>query len=127
MTWWNRYIGIPYTQAHCWELVRRVYADRLAIHLPEYGEIDAANLVAVARGMAQAEAGAEWRAVHHPQAFDVCLMRGRSRVWHVGVMVDARRVLHTERATGAVLVSVHDTAMRGRVTGYRRHATQVQP
>ena len=121
MTWWHPYIGLPYERAHCWELVRRVYADQLGLDLPAYGEIDAANLVAVARGMAEAEAADCWHPVDRPQAFDVALMRGRSRVWHVGVMVDDRRVLHTERATGAVLVGVQDTAMRGRVTGYRRH------
>ena len=85
--------------------------------LPSYGEIDARDLIAVARGMASAQEA--WDIVDDPQAFDVVLMRGRSRVWHVGVMTDPAHVLHTERATDAVRVRLVD--IRGRVQGFRRY------
>jgi cell wall-associated NlpC family hydrolase len=127
MAWWAAYIGLPYDQAHCWELVRRVYADKLGLNLPTYGEIDARDLAAVSRVMQSDAQGDAWRAVTEPQALDVVLLAGRSRVAHVGVMVDTARLLHTERASDCVLVQVTNPAIAGRVLGYRRHASQVQP
>lgn len=121
MAWWSQYIGLPYDRAHCWELVRRVYADRAGIELPTYGEIDARDLMRVARAM-QGDAGQEpWVPVDNPQALDVVLLSGRARVAHVGVMVDAGRVMHTEQATGCVLLAVTNPAIAGRIMGYRRH------
>ena len=120
--WWGQYIGLPYADAHCWELVRRVYADRAGVALPSYGEIDARQLVAVARAIETGAAGDRWIPATHPQELDVALMRGRSRVWHVGVMVGPRHVLHTEQATNAVVVPLSHPLVAGRITGYRRYA-----
>ena len=122
--WWGRYIGLPYEQAHCWALVRRVYADRLGLDLPTYGEIDARDLARVARAMRDAADTGPWCAVDSPQPFDVVLMAGRSRTAHVGIMVDSTRLLHTESATGCVLASVTNPAVAGRVLGYRRHTSR---
>jgi cell wall-associated NlpC family hydrolase len=120
--WWGKYIGLPYADAHCWELVRRVYQDRMGVDLPSYGEVSARDLVKVARTMADGAAGDGWLPVAIPQALDVALMRGRHHVWHVGVMVDPANVLHTEIATGAVVVPVSHPMVRGRITGFRRYA-----
>ena len=119
--WWAKYIGTPYAEAHCWELVRRVYADQRGIDLPSYGEIDAVKLVEVARAMAEAQTDEIWTPVAKGEMFDVALLRGRSQVWHVGVMVDPCHILHTERATDAVVVPVTHPLMAGRITGYRRY------
>jgi cell wall-associated NlpC family hydrolase len=121
VTWWGAYVGLPYAEAHCWELIRRIYADRLSVDLPSYGEIDARDLVKVARAMQTGAAGDRWRAVETPAEFDVVLMRGRSQVWHVGITTDAAHVLHTEIATGAVRLRLDHPLIRGRVTGYRRY------
>ena len=119
--WWAKYVGLPYEEAHCWELVRRVYAAERDIDLPTYGEIDAAKLVEVARAMAEAQAAEIWSPVQQGEAFDVALLRGRAQVWHVGIMVGPRHILHTERATNAVVVPLAHPLIAGRVTGYRRY------
>lgn len=121
MTWWSKYVGTPFAEAHCWELVRRVYQDRLGVALPDYGEVDARDLVRVAREIEQGQAGEHWQPVQNPQDMDVALMRGRARVWHVGVMVGQRHVLHTEAATDAVLVPLAHPLVKGRITGFRRY------
>ena len=121
MAWWARYIGLPYDQAHCWELVRRVYADRAGIDLPTYGEIDARDLARVSRAIDAASDVEPWRVVDTPQALDVVRLSGRTRVAHVGVMVDDKRLMHTEHATGCVLLTVTNPAIAGRIMGYRRH------
>jgi len=129
MEWWGRYVGLPFLDGgrdlsglDCWGLVRMVYAERLGVALPEYGEISAKDLVRVARAM---EVGKNdgWQTVSVPQALDVALMRsgqGGRLVVHVGVMVDNRRVLHVEQATAAVVVPVSHFSVAGRIMGYRR-------
>ena len=119
--WWGKFICIPYTVAHCWQLVRLVYAERMGVVLPSYAEIDSTRLLAVARAM-EADKDAEcWQPVTAPQALDVCLLRGRAAIWHVGVMTDPHHVLHTEKATNAVRVPIDSLEMRGRVQGFRRY------
>jgi cell wall-associated NlpC family hydrolase len=126
--WFHQYVGLPFGESYgevtCWSLVRRVYADNLGILLPEYGEISATDLVRVSKAM---EAGKDdgWQAVDDPQAFDVCIMRaprGREAVSHVGVMIDAERLLHVEAASAAVVVPVKHVSVAGRILGYRRRA-----
>lgn len=126
--WLRDHIGLPFGEGDgavtCWGLVRRVYAARLGVDLPVYGEIAADDLVRVARAMRR---GADdgWRAVAEPRPLDVVLMRGPGggqAVVHVGVMADAARMLHAERATGSVLVPLAHWTVAGRIAGFRRLA-----
>ena len=58
--WWDSYIGLPFGEGPgevtCWSLVVRVYAERLGVTLPAYGEISAHDLACVARAMEAAKA-----------------------------------------------------------------------
>jgi len=127
LPWWAAYVGLPFGegpgQVTCWSLVCRVYADRLGVELPPYGEISARDLLRIAKAM---DAGKDdgWRAVAPPAPFDVCLMRsgqgGGASVVHVGVMIDPARVLHVEAASAAVVVPVTHYSVAGRIVGYRR-------
>lgn len=83
MSEWARYVGLPYEELDCWALVRRVYREQLGVEL-------AADPLA---------ARAQVVEVEKPRAFDVALLRSR----HVGVMIDAKRVLHTSRGQNAVV------------------------
>lgn len=128
MTWFAPYIGLPFGEeapaVTCWGLVCRIYAEQLAVHLPSYGEIPARDLIRVAHAM-KAGDGDGWLRVDEPRAFDVVAMRapqgGRSVV-HVGVMIDALRMIHVEAATAAVIVPVRHWSVSGRILGYRRRA-----
>lgn len=128
MTWTGRYVGRPFGEGKgeftCWALLRAVYAEQLGIDLPAYGEIGAADLLRVARAMERDKDSDPWREVVEPRAFDVAVMRRRKVAGHVGVMVDANRVLHVEKATNACIEDVRDWPVRHRLVGFRRHATQ---
>lgn len=122
------YVGVPFGtgpgQDTCWSLVARVYREQLGVDLPAYGEVSATDLLRIAKAMDQGQQDG-WVPVEAPAAFDVCLMRGpqgRAAVVHVGVMVDAVRVLHVERASAAVVVSVAHFMVAQRIAGYRRRA-----
>ncbi|KFI24361.1 hypothetical protein CG51_18175, partial [Haematobacter missouriensis] len=75
------YIGVEYGEEPekftCWSLVQQVYADQLGIELPIYGEIEASDLLRVARAMDEGQASDGWIEVMEPQEYDVILMRAR--------------------------------------------------
>jgi cell wall-associated NlpC family hydrolase len=128
--WAAPYIGLPFGQGPgqvtCWSLVCRVYADRLGLALPAYGEVSATDLARIARAMRDGSGAADgWQAVDAPAEFDVVLMRGPQggrAVVHVGVVAGATRVLHVEAASHAVLVGMDHWSVRDRILGWRRHA-----
>lgn len=127
--WWSEYVGRPFgtgpAEDTCWSLVRRIYATHLGRDLPEYGEISARDLLRVARAM---EGGKDdgWIVPYLPAPFDVVLMRsprgGPAVVCHVGVLTDARHLLHVEAATACVRVPLRHASVAGRILGYRRLA-----
>ncbi len=127
MTWWGRYVGVPYGgeegEETCWTLVRRVLFEQRGVSLPDYGEIRADDLAAVARGLRDGAEADQWRAVDVPCAFDVVLMRHpqHARVGHVGVMVSGYAVLHVERASASAVVPIDHFAISSRILGFRRH------
>lgn len=131
MSWAGRYVGLPFVNGgrdrrgvDCWGLVRLVYADCLGIDLPTYGEISAGELRRIAGAVGEAQTTETWRQAETPQPFDVVVMRaGTSAIGaHVGVSVDARRVLHVERDSATCIEEINTPMMRHRVTGFWRHS-----
>ena len=128
MSFWGKYIGVPFVDGgrdlagfDCWGAIWLAYRER-GIELPDYGEISALDLRRVAR---EIEGGQEaWQPVETPREFDVVLLRLYNRRWigHVGLMVDGRRMLHTEKASAAVVVALDHYTVRNRVAGFRRFA-----
>lgn len=126
--WSASFVGAPFVELgrgpafDCWGLVRAVYAARLDVTLPDYGEISASDLVRVARTMGPAADTDPWASVDQPQEFDLAIMSWPGRRWpgHVGVMIDARTVLHVEAASAACLVPLDHHSIRHRVLGFRR-------
>lgn len=127
MNWWGKYVGIPFLDRgrdmaglDCWGLVRLIYAQERGIELPDYGEVSSTDLLRVARSL---DAGSErWLPVEVPEAFDLVAMRLYDRAWigHVGVMVDARTMIHTEDKIAVAVVPVNHFSVRCRIASYRR-------
>lgn len=126
--WVTPYVGIPFLDGgrdragcDCWGLVRLVFAEVLGIELPTYGEISARDLARVTRTIRDHSALAPWLPVAgDARPFDVLVMAGRPQ--HVGVMVDARHVLHVEAATAAVIVpAARSPQVRWRRLSLHRH------
>lgn len=130
MTWAAKYIGLPFKDGgrdasglDCWGCVCLCYKECLGIALPSYGEISAADLLRVRREIAAGAASGPWRQVTAPRPFDVVVMRlptGKGH-GHVGLVADARHVLHVEAGSGVALERMDSATMRGRIMGYWRH------
>lgn len=144
MEWWSKYVGITFGVHTCWSLIQEIYRDRHGIVLPLHGELSAryvaasevmrtgsasaTRMIAAKKAVADAievgEADESWRPVTIPAEYDVVLMSviaGRRRIGHVGIAVSAKRMLHIEKATGAVVVPFTHPSVVGRICGYRRH------
>ncbi len=128
MSWHGKYIGIPFVDGgrdkdglDCWGLIRLVYAEQLGIDLPGYGEVSASELTRIARSMYGAQE--RWDVVAPPMPFDLVAMRfyGRSWVGHVGLMVDDRHMIHTEKATAVVCIPLNHFTVRDRIDSIRRY------
>lgn len=128
------YVGIPWIDGgrnlsgcDCWGLVRLVHAREADIELPSYGEIAAADLLAVARSMRHDAFADPWRRVTDEprRQMDVVLMRrlgdsGRAPV-HVGIMVDAARMLHIVEAADSHTVPLDHPTVKPRILDFFRH------
>jgi hypothetical protein len=131
--WTNDYIGIPYLSggrdragSDCWGLVRLVYREQYGIDLPSYGEIDydAANIAQTAGLIADHRD--QWQDVQDPCAGDVVLLRIEGYPAHVGVMIDATRMLHVHRdGLTSCIERLDGGSWRHRIEGYYRHAERL--
>ncbi len=137
--WAGVYVGIPYRDhgsdwsgCDCWGLVRLIYRQRAGITLPDYAGdyADEADTEGVGRCVEAARVSGTWSLIDGPPvAFDVVEMLSVLRArngWsypplHVGVLVAADWLIHTEAATGARLVRRDDRALGKRVAGFWRH------
>lgn len=131
---WQRYVGIPFDVSRkrgtdCWGLVRKVYASELGIQLPEYADVSANDLLAVAKTIRKQHAMFPWKRISGtPHPFDVVLMRGISAAnarapVHVGIIVSGKSMLHIEESTGAsAIVALSALTIRSRIIGFYRHA-----
>lgn len=129
------YVGITFRDGgrdrggcDCWGLVRLMHLEEAGIELPSYGEIGSDELLAIARTMAGAtSAGDVWRRVDEEprRRLDVVVMKGLDEAArvpvHVGVMLDGKRMLHTERHVDSHSVLLDHPSVRSRIVGIYRH------
>jgi cell wall-associated NlpC family hydrolase len=135
VSWANAYVGIPFRERgrdrsglDCWGLVRLVLAEQRGIALPSFasdytGEDgrEIAQLIAEHHGIGDEVPPS------NEQPLDLALFRmpcaGGLLPWHVGIVVDAGRVLHVTRYLGASAIeSTRGPRLRHLLAGFRRVA-----
>ena len=133
------YVGIPFENGgrvregcDCWGLVRLVLAEVAGIDLPTYGEISADELLKIAHAIEFERASPDWIDVSAMQRrpLDVVVMRrfgeaGRAPV-HCGVMLDARRMLHTMQSADSHVVGLGHASVNTRILAIYRHRQLIE-
>lgn len=119
-SWAGQYVGLPFkkngtspeTGIDCWNLVRLVLVEQRQIMLPEQG------------GPVEG-----WTLCQDtPKAFDVVVMgavvgRGSPSPPHVGIMLDAERMLHIDEGRTSHILPLHHPFVRVRSFDIYRHVS----
>lgn len=137
MHWSFKYVGLPYDDFNCWELVRYVYDSEWGVALPEYAgdyldEEESEIISALIAG--ESSKPETWTVVAKKQDSNLVQFMPPKEgdvLWswiasprhpsHVGVVVDETLMLHTRKATGAIVQSYRDRITSPKVEGIYRH------
>lgn len=109
-------IGIPYKQMNCFQLAQAFYRDVLGKDLKHYCDVipkertDIQNLIFSNVG--------DFEKVESPQFGDIVIMKIYGLESHIGIFIDADRILHASENNGSIL----DRAFRWKtlISGYYR-------
>ncbi|MGB1035262.1 MAG: C40 family peptidase, partial [Primorskyibacter sp.] len=133
--WSARYLGIPFEDlgrsdagCDCWGLAWLIYHRELGWDLPRFDRAYpcATELHSVAQVFDRAEQTTNWIAVSPPRAFDLCVFRtGRYRS-HVGIALDARRMIHVAARDCAKIEPLTAPRWSSRLTGAYRHSDMMR-
>jgi cell wall-associated NlpC family hydrolase len=124
------YVGIPFEKdgndkkgCDCWRLVVLVYKDRLGIELPDfagaYVDGSLASLKKVSRMIRDGKQS--WQKVDKPIPFDVILLRTGSMVYHVGLVIDRKRMLHVMEGINSTIEEFTGIQWKKKVEGFYRY------
>ncbi len=133
----HRFLLIPFRAGgrdekgcDCWGLFRLVFEHLTGIALPSYAAVPTGVAHAEAETIRAALASDDWRPVEAPEALAGVLMDARQEIggkWvrlpnHVGLMLDANRIIHTTPEGGASVVPLtHPSFRRIKIRGFFRH------
>lgn len=133
MTHWSTpYIGLPWRERGldrdgiaCWGLVRLVYAEHLGLQVPDYAA-EVASLqerAEVAAVFAGGTMGGLWASVPEQTArpFDVVVFRRAGLDAHVGLVVEAGRMLHITDGQDSAIIDYGTGRWAPRLSGVYRH------
>jgi hypothetical protein len=127
----ERLLAVPYLDegrdeagADCFGIFRLFYRDVFGVLLDEFAGVRASDFRSVSRTIGTQKTA--WPKVDLPRFGDAVVMRGwteRSTIpdLHLGVVLDRRGVLHSERPIGCRVESLRDPQLAARVIEFRRH------
>ena len=121
-TWVKNYVGIPFEQVNCWQLVCKIYREQLAIDLPYLDDdyADALDKAAIAN-LYERELATVWQKVHTPTPFDCIVFRIQGQLWHVGLIVAKNEMLHTHDKIDSTVERYNTRLWRHRIDGFYKY------
>jgi len=131
--WVDDYIGIPFGKngstresCDCWRLVVMVYKDKLNIDLPDFSGIFVDGSLASLRKVTKhiRETKKAWQKVDKPLPFDVILLRTGSMVYHCGVVIGRRTMLHVMDGINSTIEEFTSLQWKQKIEGFYRWKTE---
>jgi cell wall-associated NlpC family hydrolase len=128
--WTDDYIEIPFLPdgrdrngCDCWGLVCLVYREKLGIELPEYKGVFEAQTIAQLKNVARVmeREKESWVRVEKPHEFDVAMIRSGAYAWHVGIVIDRRRMLHVMSGINSTVEEYTGMDWKNRIEEFRRY------
>ena len=100
-----------------------VYRERLGIDLPDFaGVFVDGSLASLKKVSRMIRDGKEtWQKVEKPLPFDVILLRTGSMVYHVGLVIDRKRMLHVMEGINSTIEEFTGIQWKKKVEGFYRY------
>ncbi len=128
--WANNYVGLPFKAdgrtregVDCYGLVCLVYKELHNIDLNPFTGIfveqTPEKMIEIARIMNKDRDN--WLRGDKPQTFDMVQLRTGRHAFHVGIMVDGKRMLHVEEGIDSVIESIRSPLWANRIEWIYRH------
>ena len=127
----TKYIDIPFLNCgkdragcDCWRLVVMVYKEQLGIDLPDFAGIYVDGTLASLKKVTRIirENKKKWQQVEKPQLYDVILLRTGSMVYHAGVVVGRRTMLHIMEGIDSTVEEFTGLMWKDKIEGFYRYA-----
>ena len=125
MSWWKKYIGIPFEScgrtldaSDCYGLLRLIYANERGVDLPS---LDAYENTLQRKRMNElietqpALIGFDTVPLESVCPFDVLVLRNVGFNCHLGIVIDTQRMIHTEAGKGAVVEEYNRPHIKPRI------------
>ena len=128
--WTDDFIEIPFKPdgrdrngCDCWGLVCLVYREKLGIELPEYKGVFEAQTIAQLKNVSRVmeREKESWVRVEKPHEFDVVMIRSGAYAWHVGIVIDRRRMLHVMSGINSTVEEYAGMDWKNRIEEFRRY------
>ena len=123
----DEYIGIPFKKngldrdgLDCWRLVVLVYREQLNIELPDFEGIYVDGTLASMKKTTRyiRDNKKSWQQVKKPKPFDVILLRTGGMVYHAGVVVTKRSMLHILEGIDSTIEEFTGLCWKNKIEGF---------
>ena len=127
--WFNNYIGIPFLAdgndregCDCWGLAVLIYKEQLNIDLPVFAGMfvdgSLASLIRVTKHIRKIKK--TWLKVNEPAPYDIILLRTGNMIYHVGVVIDKKQMLHVMEGINSTIEEFIGLQWKQKVEGFYR-------
>ena len=119
----KKYIGIPFDVMNCWQFICHYFRTEFTIELPDFNDeyTDADDKEKIVRLYERETANRIWPPTDHPQHPDIVVFKINGYLWHAGIVLGDRRMLHTQRGCNSVIEKYNSHRWRNRLHGFYRH------
>ncbi|WP_321367573.1 NlpC/P60 family protein [uncultured Desulfuromusa sp.] len=132
MNWWEKYVGIDFVSkgrswsgVDCYGLLRLIYRHERGIELPALQGYESTRDHATMNSMIHTQPtliGFIPVGLTELQAFDVLVIRQAGFDCHLGIVIDHRRIIHSEHGKMAVVEDFTRPHLRPRIREAWRYA-----
>lgn len=126
----DEYIGIPFVSCgtskegtDCWRLICLVYRERLNIELPDFLQHGVPEsreeLLKITRAFRDNKL--IWEPVKKPEPYDVILLRTGSMLYHSGLVIGNKRMLHIDRDINSTVEKYTSKMWKDKIEGFYKY------
>ena len=116
-TWINKYIGIPYDEKNCLELLKFIYKEESGIILPKYDNyVNDDHIESIEKQFN--ETNIDWIKLDKPEPMCLIMMNIAGHPVHIGLCLDETYMIHTLRGHNSAIEKHNSIKWKRRIEGF---------